>query len=41
MLCVLGATAAAQDEANQLAGIIGRTFISDQGIPGAHSRPTI
>lgn len=35
MLCVLGATAAAQDEANQLAGIVGRTFISDQGIPGA------
>jgi hypothetical protein len=35
MLCILGASAAAQDEANQLAGIIGRTFISDQGIPGA------
>jgi hypothetical protein len=35
MLFILGASAAAQDEANQLAGIIGRTFISDQGIPGA------
>jgi hypothetical protein len=35
-LCILGASsAAAQDEANQLTGIIGRTFISDQGIPGA------
>jgi hypothetical protein len=31
----LGASAAAQDELNQLTGIIGRTFISDQGIPGA------
>jgi hypothetical protein len=33
-LFILGASAAAQDEVNQLAGIIGRTFISDQGIPG-------
>ena len=34
-LFILGASAAAQDEANQLAGIVGRTFISDQGIAGA------
>jgi hypothetical protein len=35
MISFLGASAAAQDESNQLTGIIGRTFISDQGIPGA------
>jgi hypothetical protein len=34
-MCFLGASAAAQDELNQLTGIIGRTFISDQGIAGA------
>jgi len=34
-ICFLGASASAQDELNQLTGIIGRTFISDQGIPGA------
>ena len=34
-MCFLGASAAAQDELNQLTGIIGRTFISDQGIKGA------
>lgn len=34
-ICFLGAVAAAQDQANQLTGILGRTFISDQGIPGA------
>jgi hypothetical protein len=33
-LCMLGASAAAQDEANQLTGIIGGIFISDQGIHG-------
>jgi hypothetical protein len=33
-------TAAAQD--NQISGIIGRTFVSDQGIPGANfTNPTI
>lgn len=32
---ILGATAVAQDEKNELTGIVGRTFISDQGIPGA------
>jgi hypothetical protein len=31
-LCVLGASAAAQDEVNQLTGIVGRTIISDQGL---------
>jgi hypothetical protein len=38
-LCILGASAAAQDEVNQLTGIIGRTFISDQGIHGASAPP--
>ncbi len=33
-MCFLGSSAAAQDELNQLTGIIGRTFISDQGIKG-------
>jgi hypothetical protein len=33
-MCILGGTAAAQDEVNQLTGILGRTFISDQGIIG-------
>jgi hypothetical protein len=32
---ILSATAVAQDEKNELTGIVGRTFISDQGIPGA------
>lgn len=36
----LGASAAAQDEKNELTGIIGRTFISDQGIHGLNA-PTI
>jgi hypothetical protein len=34
-MSILGATAAAQDEQNELTGILGRTFISDQGIQGA------
>src|SRR5260370_24963795 len=33
-MCCLGSSAADQDELNQLTGIIGRTFISDQGIKG-------
>lgn len=32
---IFGATAMAQDEKNELTGVVGRTFISDQGIPGA------
>jgi len=36
MISVLGALAAAQDESNQLTGIIGRTFISDQGLQGSN-----
>ena len=40
MISFLGAPAAAQDESNQLTGIIGRTFISDQGIHGPNA-PTI
>jgi hypothetical protein len=35
MMFVLGGSAAAQDEKNELTGVIGRIFISDQGIPGA------
>jgi hypothetical protein len=38
VLCVAGllaVSAAAQDEKNELGGILGRTFISDQGIKGA------
>lgn len=34
-MCILGGSAAAQDEKNALTGMIGRTFISDQGIIGA------
>jgi opacity protein-like surface antigen len=34
-MSILGASAAAQDEKNELTGIIGRIFISDQGIVGA------
>src|SRR2546422_6615097 len=34
-LAILAASAAAQDQKNELTGIIGRTFISDQGISGA------
>jgi hypothetical protein len=39
VLCVvtlLAASLAAQDEKNEIGGIIGRTFISDQGIKGAN-----
>jgi hypothetical protein len=35
-MCFLGGSAAAQDEKNELTGMIGRTFISDQGILGAN-----
>jgi hypothetical protein len=34
-ISILGASAAAQDEKNELTGVVGRIFISDQGIPGA------
>jgi len=34
-MSILSASAAAQDEKNALTGMIGRTFISDQGIQGA------
>jgi hypothetical protein len=37
---ILAASGAAQDEKNELTGIIGRTFISDQGIHGPNA-PTI
>jgi hypothetical protein len=33
-MSVLGASAAAQDEKNELTGMLGRTFISDQGLVG-------
>jgi hypothetical protein len=39
-MCVLGHSAAAQDEKNELTGMLGRTFISDQGIHGPNA-PTI
>jgi Outer membrane protein beta-barrel domain len=35
MMCILGGSAAAQDEKNELSGSLGRIFISDQGIIGA------
>lgn len=35
MMCILGGSATAQDEKNELTGLIGRIFISDQGIIGA------
>lgn len=34
-LSILGASAAGQDERNEVTGILGRIFISDQGIHGA------
>ncbi len=34
-ICVLATLAAAQDEKNELTGVLGRIFISDQGIKGA------
>jgi hypothetical protein len=34
-ICVLATSAAAQDEKNELTGVLGRIFISDQGIKGA------
>src|SRR5580700_5316441 len=37
---ILGAYASAQDEKNEVAGMIGRMFISDQGIHGSNA-PTI
>ena len=35
VMSILGSSAVAQDEKNELTGIIGRVFISDQGIPAA------
>src|ERR1700674_4464203 len=40
MMSILGASAVAQEGKNELSGIIGRTFISDQGIHGPNA-PTI
>jgi hypothetical protein len=37
MMCILGAYAAAQEEKNELTGILGRTFISDQGLHGPNA----
>ncbi len=39
-VCILGGSAAAQDEKNELTGMIGRIFISDQGIRGPNA-PTV
>lgn len=41
VVTLLAATMTAQDEKNELGGIIGRTFISDQGIKLAIPHPTI
>jgi hypothetical protein len=35
VIMLLGVSAVAQDEKNEIGGILGRTFISDQGIQGA------
>jgi hypothetical protein len=37
MMSILGARATAQEEKNELTGILGRTFISDQGIHGINA----
>src|SRR5277367_2358420 len=34
-ICILANSAAAQEEKNELTGVLGRIFISDQGIKGA------
>ncbi len=42
VVTILAASAAAQDEKNEIGGIIGRTFVSDQSIKGAtYFDPTI
>src|SRR5579863_3328384 len=42
VVIISAASAAAQDEKNQIGGILGRTFVSDQGIKGAnYFDPTI
>ncbi|HZC22756.1 MAG TPA: hypothetical protein VE866_05405, partial [Candidatus Binatia bacterium] len=42
LMTTLAASAAAQDEKNELGGNVGRIFISDQGIKGAtYFNPTI
>src|SRR5436305_2671333 len=38
---LIAGAAAAQDEKNEIGGLIGRTFISDQGIKAAIPNPTI
>src|SRR5271168_4982418 len=35
VLIISAASAVAQDEKNEIGGILGRTFVSDQGIKGA------
>ncbi len=39
-MSILGAFASAQDEKNEVTGMIGRIFISDQGIQGPNA-PTV
>jgi len=39
-MSILAASAAAQDEKNELTGMLGRIFISDQGIQGPNT-PTV
>ena len=38
-MSILAASAAAQDEKNELTGILGRTIISDQGVHGPNTPP--
>jgi len=38
-MSILGVSASAQDEKNEVTGIIGRIFISDQGITGPNAPP--
>jgi hypothetical protein len=38
-MSILGAFASAQDQKNEVTGMIGRTFISDQGIQGPNAPP--
>ncbi len=37
MMCILGGSASAQDEKNEITGVLGRIFISDQGIHGPNA----
>ncbi|HET8824143.1 MAG TPA: hypothetical protein VFM77_03365, partial [Terriglobales bacterium] len=36
LILAAAGVSAAQDEKNEIAGTVGRTFISDQGVPGTN-----